>query len=239
MIIFPAVDIQNAKAVRLYKGDFSTAEQVAKSPESAVKSFEDAGATWVHMVDLDGAKEGSTVNFPVFSQIAKMTSVNIQVGGGIRTSETVEKYLQAGIKRVILGSAALKSPDFVRQMAEQFGDRIAVGIDAKNRMVSTEGWLSDSRTDFIDLAKKMEDIGIKIIIFTDISKDGTMSGPNFEQLDEINRKVSCKIIASGGISCMDDLKRIAGMGIFGAICGKSVYNGAISVEEAVKCLQNG
>ena len=234
MIILPAIDIKNGQCVRLTKGDFATVEKVAEDPLVTARSFQDAGAEWIHMVDLDGAKEGSLVNSPVFLEVAKNTKLKVELGGGIRTMESIDFYMESGITRVIIGSAAISDPDLVKQAAERYGDRIAVGIDARNGMVSGGGWLTDSDITYLDLAKRMEAIGIRCIIFTDISKDGTLSGPNLEQLGLINDAVSCDIIASGGIHVMDDIAALKEMGLYGAICGKSIYKGTLSLKDAIE-----
>lgn len=234
MLIFPAIDIKDGRAVRLVKGDYSTASQVADSPISAAKAFEAAGAKWLHMVDLDGAKAGGTVNRELIVEVANSCSMKVEIGGGIRDMDTVRDYLENGIERVILGSAALKKPEFVREAVKLYGDRIVVGIDARDGKVATEGWLDTSSVDYIEFAKLMENIGVKSIVFTDISKDGTLQGPNLEQLEAINNAVSCDIIASGGISCADDIRNLRDRFMYGAICGKSLYSGRLELSEAIK-----
>ena len=234
MIILPAIDICGGQCVRLLRGDFGTAEKVAEDPLETALSFRAAGAAWLHMVDLDGAKAGRPVNTAIFTQAAEKSGLKVEVGGGIRSMETVEAYLAAGVSRVILGSAALSNPDLVEEAAGRYGDRIAVGIDAKNRMVSADGWLNDSRVDFIELAKRVEQMGVGCIIFTDISKDGTLSGPNLEQLDELRRAVGCRVIASGGISDIEDIRALRQLDVYGAICGKSLYSGRLDLAEAIK-----
>ncbi len=233
MLIFPAIDIKGGQAVRLYKGDYSTASQVANSPLSAAQSFEAAGAQWLHMVDLDGAKAGGTINRDIIIEVANSCSMKVQVGGGIRDMNTVRDYLDNGVERVILGSAALKNPGFVRESVELYGDRIVVGIDARDGKVATEGWLDTSSVDYIEFAKMMESVGVKTIVFTDISKDGTLQGPNLEQLEAINNAVSCDIIASGGVSCADDITHLRDLFLYGAICGKSLYSGSLDLGDAI------
>ena len=180
MIILPAIDIKDGNCVRLFKGDFSTVEKVAADYMETAKGFEKAGASWIHMVDLDGAKEGKPVNTKIYKDVATKTSLKVEVGGGIRNLETIEEYLAMGIARVIIGSAALKNPQLVKDAVNKFGsEKIAVGIDSKNGMVATEGWLESSDVHYIDLAKKMIEIGVKYFIVTDISKDGTLSGVPF------------------------------------------------------------
>lgn len=233
MIILPAIDIKDGQCVRLTKGDFSTVEKVAEDPLITALAFQNAGAEWLHMVDLDGAKEGSLKNSEVFLKVAQNTGLKIELGGGIRTLESIDFYMEQGITRVIIGSAAISNQEMVKAAVKKYGDRIAVGIDARNGMVSGDGWLSDSNITYLELAKSMESIGVKYIIFTDISKDGTLSGPNLEQLSLINDEVSCEIIASGGIHTMEDIVALKKMGLYGTICGKSIYKGTLSLEEAV------
>lgn len=233
MIILPAIDIKDGQCVRLTKGDFATVEKVAEDPLKTALSFQEAGAEWIHMVDLDGAKEGSLKNSPIFLEVAQKTGLKVELGGGIRTMESIDYYMDQGISRVIIGSAAISNPDLVRAAVVKYGDRVAVGIDARNGMVSGGGWLADSDVNYIDLAKQMEAAGVRCIIFTDISKDGTLSGPNLEQLGRINEAVSCDIIASGGIHTIRDIVALKEMELYGAICGKSIYKGTLSLEEAI------
>lgn len=231
--LFPAIDIKDGQAVRLVKGDYLTAHKVAECPVETAKSFKAAGAKWLHMVDLDGAKEKRPINQEIILKSAKESGLKTEVGGGIRDMATIESYLEGGVARVILGSAALSNPELVREAVKKYGDRIAVGIDARNEMVAAEGWLETSDINYIDLAKKMESIGVKTIIFTDISKDGTLKGPNFDQLVKINNAVSCDIIASGGVSCKEDLEKLRDLFIYGVICGKALYSGALDINDAL------
>lgn len=233
MQIFPAIDIKDGNCVRLVKGDYSTAHKVAENPIDTARSFEAAGAEWIHMVDLDGAKDAALVNKDIFVQVAKETGLKVEVGGGIRTMEAVDYYISNGISRVILGSAAVKNPEFAKEAVAKYGDKIAIGIDARNGMVAAEGWLDTSDVYFVDLAKEMEKIGVKTIIFTDISRDGTLSGPNLDQLREINSAVSCDIIASGGVSGIDDIIALRNEGLYGTIAGKAIYTGDLDVADAI------
>ena len=233
MIIFPAIDIKDGSCVRLVKGDYATAHKVAEDPVQTARSFEAAGAQWIHMVDLDGAKDAALVNRDIFIRVARETNLKVEVGGGIRSMEAVDDYLSNGIARVILGSAAVKNPEFAREAVAKYGDRIAIGIDARKGMVAAEGWLDTSDVYFTDLAVAMEKIGVKTIIFTDISRDGTLTGPNLEQLTEINSAVSCDIIASGGISGIEDIIALRDAGLYGAIAGKAIYTGALHVADAI------
>lgn len=234
MIIFPAIDIIGGKPVRLYKGDFSTAKQVAADALETAESFVKAGCEWIHMVDLDGSLKKEPVNADTFISVAKQTSLKVELGGGIRTMKDIDFYVNNGISRIILGSVALKNPQLVKEAVKEFGDMIAIGIDAKNGYAATEGWVESSDVYFTDLAKQMEDVGVKTIIFTDISKDGTLSGPNLEQLNEINDAVSCNITASGGVTNMNDIINLRDNGLYGAICGKSLYEGTLNLIDAVE-----
>lgn len=235
MIIFPAIDIKDGQCVRLQRGDYQTAHKVAEDPLKTAKRFADAGAEYLHMVDLDGAKDAERKNSEIFITVAKETKLKLQVGGGIRDLDACEYYLSRGIYRVILGSVALKNPELVKTAVKEFGaEKIVVGIDAKQGMVAAEGWLDTSDVYYLDLAKSMAKAGVKTFVFTDISKDGMMSGPNLQQLDAIHRAVESDIIASGGVSCMDDLRAIKKLGIYGAICGKSLYAGAIDLKAAIE-----
>jgi phosphoribosylformimino-5-aminoimidazole carboxamide ribotide isomerase len=233
MIIFPAIDIKDGKCVRLTRGDFDTAEQVADDALETARAFKDAGAEWVHMVDLDGAAAGRRVNAPIFADVARESGLKVELGGGIRDMGSVEYYLDRGVSRVILGSAALHDPEFMRGAARAYGERVAAGVDAMGGRVRTAGWLVDGGEDYIELSKRLEDMGVATIIFTDISKDGALAGPNFEQLSALSDAVSCDIVASGGITTLDDVNKLADMGLYGAILGKAVYKGTLSLREAV------
>ena len=235
MVILPAIDIKDGNVVRLFKGDYATVEKVADNFLDTALSFEAAGAEWIHMVDLDGAKEGRPVNTKIYNDVAEKTHLKVEVGGGIRSIETIEEYLKMGISRVILGSAALKNPRLVRDSIERFGsEKIVVGIDAKDGMVATEGWLETSDVTFTHLAREMCRIGVEYIIFTDISKDGTLSGVNAEQLEQINTSCSANIIASGGVRSIEDIKICKKLGLYGTICGKSIYSGSLDLAEAIR-----
>ena len=233
MVILPAIDIKDGNCVRLLRGDYGTAEKVAESYMDTARSFERAGAEWIHMVDLDGAKDATQQNKEIFLDVAANTGLRVEVGGGIRTLDTVEMYLSAGISRVIIGSAAVKNPQLVKAAVKEYGERIAVGIDAKNGYVATEGWLETSDVYFTELAKQMSDIGVKYIIFTDISKDGTLSGVNAEQLKQINEACDANIIASGGVRTIEDIRICKALGLYAAICGKSIYSGSLDLAQAV------
>lgn len=237
MIILPAIDLHDGKCVRLFQGNYNTAEVVAPDPVAAAKHFQEQGAHWMHMVDLDGAKDGVPRNMDVIAGVLREVDMRVEVGGGIRNLNTVEQYLEAGVSRVILGSAALQNPDFVQEAVKKYGKKIAVGIDALEGKAAAEGWLEQSEIDYIELAKRMEDIGVQYIICTDIYKDGTMNGPNLQMLDKLNRSVSCNIIASGGVSSLLDIVNLFDLGLYGAIAGKSIYTGALELRAAIIACQ--
>ena len=234
MIILPAIDIKDRTPVRLYQGEFDTVHKVAENALQTAKQFEQAGAEWIHMVDLDGACEGHPVNDDIFIEVAEQTNLKVELGGGIRTLEDIARYIEGGISRVIVGSVALHNPALVREAVARYGDAIAVGIDAKDGMVRGSGWLEASDVHFVDLAKAMGEAGVRTIIYTDISKDGTLSGPSvahYEQLIAACHEVN--IIASGGIRDIDNIKELKVAGLYGAICGKSLYEGTLSLEAAL------
>ena len=220
MIIFPAIDIKDGNCVRLFKGDFSTVEKVASDYLETARSFEAAGAEWIHMVDLDGAKEGRPVNTKIYTDVAEKTDLKVELGGGIRSLETIREYLEMGITRVILGSVALKNPKLVCDAVEKFGsEKVVVGIDAMNEMVATEGWLESSDVHYIDLADKM--IG---------------AGVNREQLKKLADATEgrANIVASGRVHTKDDIIACKEMGLYGTICGKSIYKGTLDLKEAIE-----
>ncbi|MBR2280016.1 MAG: 1-(5-phosphoribosyl)-5-[Ruminococcus sp.] len=234
MIILPAIDIKDGQCVRLFKGDYSTASKVADNAYDVAEGFVKAGAKWMHMVDLDGAKNGKLTNSELIIDVAKNTDIKVEVGGGIRNMDTVEYYLENGVDRVILGSAAVKDQHFVIDAVNNYDDKIVVGIDAKDGIVCAEGWTDKSELNYIDLAKQMEQIGVKTIIFTDINQDGTLSGPNLVQLDNLAHNVSCDIIASGGVSNIKDIINLHDLNIYGAITGKAIYSGSLDLAMAIQ-----
>ena len=234
MRILPAIDLHDQMCVRLVKGDYATAHKVAEDAVDTAKAFLDAGAELIHMVDLDGAKDGTHPNYPVVRRVIEETGASVELGGGIRCMEDVARVLELGVKRVIIGSAAVKNPQFVKEACDKYGDKIAVGIDALKGTVRTEGWMKDSGMDYIEFAKLMESYGVKTIIFTDIDKDGMLSGPNFAQLQALRDAVSCGIVASGGVSTLEDIAKLRDMGIEEAIAGKAVYTGQLDVKKAIE-----
>lgn len=233
MIILPAIDLKEGKAVRLYKGEFSTVHQVADSPVETAQAFAAAGANYIHMVDLDGAKSGRRINSEIVRQAAERSGLRIELGGGIRTMADLEAVDAMGVYRMVIGSAAVSHPEFVKEAVVRYGDRIAVGIDAKDGKVKTAGWIQDSGLDYIEFARSMEKLGVQTVIFTDIETDGALSGPSFGRLERLQQAVNCRIIASGGVSCNEDIRKLADMNLYGAIVGKAYYVGAIDLAQAV------
>ncbi|AYO47530.1 1-(5-phosphoribosyl)-5-[(5-phosphoribosylamino)methylideneamino]imidazole-4-carboxamide isomerase [Streptococcus mutans] len=233
MQILPAIDIKNGHAVRLVKGDFEQETVVNDNVLDQASIFMEAGIQYIHVVDLDGALEGRAANRDLIAKIKEMTGLAIEVGGGIRTIEQIEDYLSVGINRVIIGSMAVKHPQFVKEALDKFGsDKIVVGIDAKNGMVATEGWLETSTVDYISLALEMEKMGVRLLIYTDVDRDGTLTGPNFEHYEKlVAHLTSARVIASGGIHALSDLQQLEKIGVAGTIVGKAYYNGDISLKE--------
>ncbi len=234
MIILPAIDIKDGVCVRLKMGDYATVQKVADNALDTAKWFRSEGAEWVHMVDLDGAKDGMPVNSELIFEVQEKSGLQVEVGGGIRNMKTLEHYLDNGISRAILGSAAISNPDFVKEAVKKYGKRIAVGIDAREGKVAAEGWTTTSQVNYLEMAKRMESIGVQYIIFTDIGCDGMLSGPNLVELDKLNNAVSCHIIASGGVSSLKDLLNLKALNVYGAICGKAIYTEDLSLKAAIE-----
>lgn len=234
MYIFPAIDLYEGKAVRLFKGDYDQMTVYSDTPHLIAKAFKDAGASHLHLVDLEGARDGSTPNLETIKKIIKETDLFTEVGGGIRNMDTVRAYLEAGVDRVILGTAAVENEEFVRQATAEYGERIAVGADIKDGKIAIKGWTEKSELDAMEFCEKMQRIGVRTVICTDISKDGAMMGTNHELYIAMSEKLSMQIIASGGVSSIEDVKRLAALGIYGAIIGKAYYTGAIDLKEAIE-----
>lgn len=234
MILLPAIDMKDGRCVRLKKGEFSTVSQVADSALGTALAFAQAGARWIHMVDLDGARGGARTNFPHISEVIQNSGLLVELGGGIKTREDVDMVAGAGVARLVIGSAAVTNPEVVDHALAQYGERVAVGIDCLDGRVRTSGWEQDSGLSGLDLAKKMEDKGVKTLIFTDIATDGMLSGPSFDQLAALQKAVKCDIVASGGVTTLDDVKRLRDMGLYGAVIGKAYYAGTIDLAEAVR-----
>ncbi|MBR3969035.1 MAG: 1-(5-phosphoribosyl)-5-[Clostridia bacterium] len=234
MIIFPAIDLYQKKAVRLYKGDYQNMTVYSENPIEIARDFENSGATYIHMVDLQGAKDGTTPNIDIVKQVANETDLFVEIGGGIRDMATVDKYLSAGVDRVILGTAAVTDSDFLKTAVSKYGDKIAVGADVKDGFIAIKGWLEKSDITLEDFLSNMQSIGVKYIICTDISKDGAMRGTNLQLYKELSQKYSMNITASGGVSTLDDVKELRSMNIYGAIIGKAYYIGAINLKDALE-----
>lgn len=234
MQIFPATDILGGKVVRLTKGDYANVKIYADSPAEMAKEFMKAGTTNLHMVDLDGAKDGTPVNFEAIKEAAKIKDLFIEVGGGIRDMKRIEDYLSLGVKRVILGTAAVRNYPFVEEAVKKYGDAIAVGVDAKDGLVAVNGWLETTTVNSVEYCKKLRDSGVATVIYTDISKDGMLSGTNLEIYKELSEIKGLDIVASGGITFIDEIKTLADMGIYGAIVGKAVYEGKLDLKEVLE-----
>lgn len=234
MHIFPAIDLYGKNAVRLFKGDYNKMTVYSGEPLAVARDFEKKGASFIHLVDLEGAKLGTTPNIDVVRLIAENTSLFTEIGGGIRNMETVKKYFEAGVDRVILGTAAVTDEEFLVAAVKEYGERIAVGVDIKDGKVAIKGWIEKSELDAFDFCEKLQNIGVKTIICTDISKDGAMKGANHALYRELSEKFDMQIVASGGVSSMADVRKLAALDIYGAIIGKAYYTGAIDLKEAIE-----
>ena len=237
MIILPAIDMISGRPVRLYQGDYSRSEIVADSVLKTAETFAEAKAGYIHMVDLDGAKSGRRENAKLIAQAAQQLDVPVECGGGIRTMDDISWYIENGVSRVILGTAAINNEELLKEALGRYGAKIAVGMDCREGYACSDGWLQSSKYYYIDFAKHLEELGVKNIIFTDISRDGTLSGPNLEMLANLKEAVSCDITASGGIRSIDDIKALKALGLYGAIIGKAIYTGDIDLSEAIAAAQ--
>ena len=234
MNIFPAIDLYERKAVRLFKGDYAEMTVYSDNPVEIARDFEAKGAKYIHIVDLEGAKNGDTPNFEVVKEIAQNTGLFCEIGGGIRSLDTVEKYLNAGLDRVILGTAAVNDEEFLRTAVNKYGDKIAVGVDIKDGFVAVKGWTEKSEYSCFNFCEKMREIGVKTLICTDISRDGAMRGTNRQLYKELSEKFDMSITASGGVSSIEDIKALRSLNLYGAIIGKAYYIGAIDLKEALE-----
>lgn len=234
MILFPAIDLYEGKAVRLFKGLYEEMTVYSEHPEEIAKDFVACGATAIHIVDLEGAKNGNTPNFETVCKIKEASGAFCEIGGGIRSMDVVDKYIRAGIDRVILGTAAVKDEAFLKEAVSKYKEKIVVGVDIKDGMVAIKGWTEKSEFDAYEFCEKMQTLGVKTIICTDISKDGAMQGTNRELYKKLSEKFSVDITASGGVSTIDDVKYLASMNLYGAIIGKAYYTKAIDLKEAVE-----
>ena len=237
MKLFPAIDLYEGKAVRLYKGDYQQMTIYSDDPLSVAKGFRDAGAEYLHVVDLEGAKTGQTPNLELIRTITAQSGLQVEVGGGIRSEEVIRSYLDAGVLRVILGTAAITQPGFVAEMVAKYGDGIAVGVDVRDGLVAIRGWTEVSDQKCFDFCRKMQDVGVKTIICTDISKDGVLGGTNLQLYKDLSQTLSLDIVASGGVSSLDDVKALQSMGLYGAILGKALYTGALDLRAAVAAVK--
>ncbi|MBQ8268763.1 MAG: 1-(5-phosphoribosyl)-5-[Clostridia bacterium] len=234
MKIFPAIDLYEGKAVRLYKGDYAAMTVYSENPVEIALDFKAQGAEWIHLVDLEGARDGDTPNLETIRRIVQESGLRAEVGGGIRSIEVIEKYLAVGVSRVILGTAAVTDPAFLSEAVARFGEHIAVGVDIKDGCVAIKGWRETSALEAFDFCRKLESLGVKTVICTDISKDGAMQGTNHALYDAMRKELGMQIIASGGVTDVTDIKRLAAMNLYGAIIGKAYYTKAISIKEAIE-----
>ena len=234
MIILPAIDLYDKKVVRLLHGDYKKMTVYSENPLEIAREFESSGAKYIHLVDLEGAKFGTTPNIAVIEEISKNTSLSIEIGGGIRSMDTIERYLSIGVEKVILGTVAVDNEEFLDKALEKYGEHIAVGADVKDGFIAVKGWTEKSNVNLEDFMKKMQSKGVKNVICTDISKDGAMNGTNLELYSELSKKYSLDITASGGVSSIEDIKRLKEMNVYAAIIGKAYYTGAVDLREALE-----
>ena len=234
MLIYPAIDIYDGKAVRLYKGDYAQMTVYSENPIEIAQDFVSQGARRLHLVDLEGAKTGLTPNIKTIRGLVSGSGLFTEVGGGIRSMDTIARYLDAGVSRVILGTAAVTEPGFVAKAVSEYGDRVAVGVDIRDGLVAIKGWTEKSALEALDFCRSMQELGVSTIICTDVSKDGAMQGTNHELYKTLSELLSINVIASGGVSSLDDVKRLRALGIHGAIIGKAYYTGAIVLREAIE-----
>lgn len=233
MIIFPAIDILNGNCVRLIQGDYNQERVYGDSPVDMAKKWESLGGEFIHIVDLNGAKSGESVNKEVISKIAQAVSVPVQVGGGIRSLDVIEGYINSGVSRVIIGTAAITDKDFLQKAVAAYGDKIAVSVDARGGYVATDGWTDTSDVKAIDLVKELEALGVSTIVYTDIAKDGMLQGPNFEEQEAIHEATRMDVIASGGVTTVEDVDKLRELGLYGAIIGKALYDGKLDFTDVV------
>lgn len=234
MILLPAIDLYEKKVVRLTRGDYAQMTVYNDNPVAQAKLFQDAGAQWLHTVDLEGAKDGSTPNYSVIEAICKDTNLKVEIGGGIRSLDTIQKYLDAGVERVILGTKAVTDPAFLEESLDKFGSHIAVGVDIKDGKIAIKGWLETAQDSVEDFFTKLCKLGVSTVICTDVSKDGMLSGTNVDLYRQLSQKFSLDLIASGGVSSQEDLTRLKALGLYGAILGKALYTGALDLKTALR-----
>ena len=234
MILLPAIDLYEKKVVRLTRGDYAQMTVYNDNPVAQAGLFQEAGAKWLHTVDLEGAKDGSTPNYSVIEAICKETSLKVEIGGGIRSLDTIQKYLDAGVERVILGTKAVTDPAFLEESLEKFGSHIAVGVDIKDGKIAIKGWLETAQDSVEDFFTKLCKLGVSTVICTDVSKDGMLAGTNVDLYRQLSQQFSLDLIASGGVSSLEDLARLKELGLYGAILGKALYTGALDLKAALK-----
>lgn len=234
MILLPAIDLYEKKVVRLTRGDYDQMTVYHDDPVAQAVLFQEAGARWLHTVDLEGAKDGSTPNYSVIEAICRDTDLKVEIGGGIRSLETIQKYLDAGVERVILGTKAVTDPDFLEESLEKFGSHIAVGVDIKDGKIAIKGWLETAQESVEDFFARVCRLGVSTVICTDVSKDGMLAGTNVELYRQLSGKFSLDLVASGGVSGKEDLVRLKELGLYGAILGKALYTGALDLQTALK-----
>lgn len=234
MILLPAIDLYEKKVVRLTRGDYAQMTVYNDDPVAQAKLFQEAGAQWLHTVDLEGAKDGSTPNYSVIEAICKDTNLKVEIGGGIRSLDTIQKYLDAGVERVILGTKAVTDPAFLEESLDKFGSHIAVGVDIKDGKIAIKGWLETAQDSVEDFFTKLCKLGVSTVICTDVSKDGMLAGTNVDLYRQLSQKFSLDLIASGGVSSQEDLTRLKALGLYGAILGKALYTGALDLKTALK-----
>lgn len=234
MLIFPAIDLYEGKAVRLFKGDYNQMTVYSTAPVSVARDFRAAGATHVHLVDLEGARDGNTPNIDIVCRIKAECGLFCEIGGGVRSMAVVDRYMAAGLDRVILGTAAVADPKFLREAVEKYGDKIAVGVDIKDGFVAVKGWTEKSELSAFDFCEKLQEWGVKTLICTDISRDGAMKGANHALYRELSARFGMQIVASGGVSSIEDVKKLAAIDLYGAIVGKAYYTGAIDLAQAIE-----
>ncbi len=234
MILLPAIDLYEKKAVRLFKGDYAQMTVYSEDPLAVARDFARCGARWIHMVDLEGARDGGTPNLEIVTGVAKETGLSVEVGGGIRDMETIERYIAGGVSRVILGTAAVQNEALLRQAVAAYGEKIAVGADIRDGFIAIKGWLESSARSFADFLAGMQEIGVQTVICTDISRDGAMRGTNLELYGQLSKQYSMQIVASGGVSGMEDVRALKELGLYGAIIGKAYYTGALDLAKAIE-----
>lgn len=234
MLILPAIDLKDGKCVRLLKGEADTAHVVGADAVEVAKGFVKEGAQYIHMVDLDGAFSGVKKNLEIIKRVVEAVDIPVEVGGGIRTYKDVKQLLDIGVARVILGTVAIENWEATKAIIKEFGDKIALAVDVRNKKVATKGWVEQSEVDYLEFCENLEKIGVKTIILTDISKDGTLEGPNLELIKELQTRVKVDIVASGGIRDIENIRALSELGVYGAITGKAIYSGSLNLVEAIK-----